>query len=94
MPKWIGDTPVCDLCHSWEPAQPWFVDGRTKMGPWAVMCPCCFFKFGVGLGPAEGQAYHMQSKEPCRPELVVETYRQMVQACARLVAASGDPEAN
>jgi len=46
----------CDLCH--KPVGDAFVDGKTKMGPWANMCyVTCFPKYGVGLGTGKGQHY-------------------------------------
>ena len=32
-------------------------DGRTKMGPWAMMSQASFKKYGVGLGTGKGQKY-------------------------------------
>lgn len=51
--KWTGTVKDCDLCH--RPIQYTFVDGRTKDGRWAIMCPACRIeqgreKLGVGLG--------------------------------------------
>lgn len=52
--KWLGET-KCNLCH--EPALTELVDGKTTMGPWAVMCPGCFLAYGVGIGIGRGQHY-------------------------------------
>jgi len=42
--------PKCDFCgHNAG------YDGKTKMGPWANMCPNCFTDYGVGLGTGKGQ---------------------------------------
>lgn len=38
-----------------------FVDGRTKMGPWANMCVRCHDRHGVGLGTGKGQRYTRQA---------------------------------
>lgn len=44
----------CDVCNG--PLKDVYVDGRTVHGPWANMCPSCFFispgvgKLGVGNG--------------------------------------------
>lgn len=59
--KWRGTEPVeCALCHrrlTWA-----FVDGKTKMGIWALMCPECYAEVGVGLGTGLGQLYELPSK--------------------------------
>ena len=65
MTKWSGST-ICDICK--RPAgsvsdKPWFVDGRTDQGPWALMCPVCFEIFGVGLGLGKGQKYDAKTRE-------------------------------
>jgi hypothetical protein len=53
--KWMGSNPTCDICGK-KPKE-WFVDGKTKMGPWALMCERDFPKMGVGIGPGRGQKY-------------------------------------
>jgi hypothetical protein len=62
--KWLGSQTKCDFCKieltSWTVAA--FVDGKTVMGPWALMCPECFEKYGVGLGLGRGQKYDAQTK--------------------------------
>lgn len=56
--KWIGSLPEkCDLCGVKIKSQKFWVDGRTRMGPWANMCPRCFGQYGVGLGTGAGQKY-------------------------------------
>jgi len=60
--KWRGSTPVCDFCGEWTSGEV-FVDGQTKMGPWALMCEAHFLRFGVGIGPGAGQAYSSDTKE-------------------------------
>lgn len=40
-----------------------FVDGKTKMGPWAVMCPKAFRTYGVGIGLGKGQKYDGKTRE-------------------------------
>lgn len=37
-----------------------FIDGATKMGPWAIMTPASHEKYGRGLGLGKGQKYHQQ----------------------------------
>lgn len=55
---WIGTMPEkCDLCGLKLKTQKFWVDGRTRMGPWANMCPRCFEQNGVGLGLGAGQKY-------------------------------------
>lgn len=34
-----------------------FVDGKTHMGPWAVMCDTCHRRHGTGIGTGKGQRY-------------------------------------
>jgi hypothetical protein len=45
----------CDICL--ELIVDDFVDGETKSGPWANMCPLCHAKHGRGLGIGKGQRY-------------------------------------
>ena len=58
---WLGFDPYCDFCQT-KP-QPWFVDGVTHEGPWALMCPDCFKKHGVGLGVGKGQKFDTKTKK-------------------------------
>jgi hypothetical protein len=54
--RWMGDIPkVCDICK--QEITTTFIDGRTSMGPWALMCPKCHQIYGDGLGPGKGQEY-------------------------------------
>jgi len=59
MGEWLSEHERCDICdgrllpHIVE----FFVDGKTTAGPWALMCPGCFEKHGVGIGPSLGQKY-------------------------------------
>jgi len=66
MTKWLGQTDKCDICgedlHRFVNKQ-WFVDGKTKMGPWALMCARCFEMYGVGLGVGRGQKYDANTLE-------------------------------
>lgn len=34
-----------------------FVDGKTRMGPWALMNPASYRLYGIGLGVGKGQHY-------------------------------------
>jgi len=45
----------CNLCGKVNLSE--FVDGKTRMGPWANMCMPCYRKVGVGLGVGRGQRY-------------------------------------
>lgn len=51
---WIGQAPEsCDVCE--RKLMLSFVDGKTRMGPWAIMCPTCRVevgpaKLGLGMG--------------------------------------------
>ena len=53
---WIGSTPTnCDVCG--KPILDTFVDGKTRGGPWGMMCVPCHGAHGVGLGLGRGQRY-------------------------------------
>jgi len=52
---WMGRTPTHD--DFGDVIYDRFVDGRTKMGPWAIMSPTSFRYNGVGLGVGKGQSY-------------------------------------
>lgn len=57
--KWHGVIPKkCDLCEGELKGA--FVDGRTKIGSWAIMCLPCHKEFGVGLGLGKGQKYELK----------------------------------
>lgn len=52
----------CDICQ--KDAGDKYVDGKTKMGPWANMCMNCWDKYGVGkLGIGFGQSYDNKTGE-------------------------------
>jgi len=58
--NWLSEIPTkCDICH--EPIKGAFVDGKTQMGPWALMCEECHEKFGFGLGIGNGQKYQAET---------------------------------
>lgn len=49
-------TQKCDLCDT--PNLQTYVDGKTRIGPWAYMCLKCWRRVGVGtLGTGLGQQY-------------------------------------
>lgn len=57
---WIGSQPTnCQLCN--EPLQSTFIDGRTRLGHWAIMCPECHMDQAIGLGVGKGQMYAKQT---------------------------------
>ena len=60
MPKWNGSRPLCDLCNE---LHEWFVDGKTLVGLWAIMCPLHFDTYGIGLGLGKGQKYDTATLE-------------------------------
>ena len=55
---WMGEVPKQDDFNN--PIKDTFVDGKTKMGPWAIMGDYSFKKWGVGLGMGKGQKYQKQ----------------------------------
>jgi len=56
--KWRGTWPAhCDICKIDLRIPASFIDGATQFGPWALMCPVCHEKHGVGLGTGKGQEY-------------------------------------
>ena len=62
--KWMGSKPVdCDICSKPFEEYEWFVDGKTMMGPWGLLCPICFRSYGVGLGTGKGQKYNLETLE-------------------------------
>lgn len=63
--QWRGDPLACNFCEQTGVVLDTesFVDGMTKMGPWAVMCDSHFIRFGVGVGPGQGQRYDAKTGE-------------------------------
>lgn len=56
--RWTGSWPAnCDICEVKLTEHSYFVDGATKYGPWALMCPACHIHTGRGLGTGKGQKY-------------------------------------
>lgn len=51
----------CDICD--QQCHSTYVDGKTKQGPWATMCPKCHLAWGVGIGTGKGQRYSAISRE-------------------------------
>ena len=58
----------CELCKKYLPVGSIIIDGKTKGGPWAVMCEDCFKVHGVGLGVGKGQAFTTGEKTLYRIE--------------------------
>lgn len=59
---WLGTPPVhCDICGRTLSNSGIFVDGKTRQGPWAIMCTHCHSSRGVGLGVGKGQKYVMEA---------------------------------
>lgn len=56
--RWTGST-ICDFCgKNARDVGKTFVDGKTRHGPWALMCNNCHvFEGYPKLGPGYGQAY-------------------------------------
>ena len=45
---------ICDVCDNDTTSE--YVDGKTKFGMWATMCPACYGSNGIGLGTGKGPA--------------------------------------
>jgi hypothetical protein len=53
---WMGSNPSrCDICGT--EIKETFVDGKTKYGPWEILCLLCHRKHGIGFGVGRGQRY-------------------------------------
>jgi hypothetical protein len=56
--RWTSAREKCDICEA-SIADTEFVDAKTRMGPWALMCMDCWVEVGAyrtfGLG--KGQHY-------------------------------------
>ena len=60
--KWMGSKPEkCDLCG--KKFEEIFIDGKTEMGPWGLLCGVCHYMYGVGLGTGRGQKYDLKTLE-------------------------------
>jgi hypothetical protein len=56
--KWFGNKPEkCQLCG--EEIVGLFVDCKTYMGPWALMCVHCWHQQGGPIGTGRGQMYDL-----------------------------------
>ena len=61
--KWHGEATECDICERPFRDGKHFIDGKTKSGPWALMCRKCHRTFGVGIGTGRGQVYLVKTFE-------------------------------
>jgi hypothetical protein len=52
---WADKPDTCDICKG--PIIHSFVNGLTRSGTYAIMCPACHLREGVGLSPVLGQLY-------------------------------------
>ena len=58
--KWHGE--ISDKDDFGDSITDTFIDGRTQMGPWAIMSLNSWTKYGVGsLGTGNGQKYKKDS---------------------------------
>lgn len=57
---WSG--PVPDIDDFGCPIVDEFIDGATRMGPWAIMTPQSHRVYGRGLGTGLGQRYRLKAK--------------------------------
>lgn len=55
MTSWVGSVPREDDFGVIIGER--FVDGKTVLGPWAIMSVQSFHTYGVGLGVGKGQLY-------------------------------------
>lgn len=60
---WSGDDPtICQICL--DEITEAFVDGKTRNGSWAILCPICALLEGCQLGLGKGQLYELQENGP------------------------------
>lgn len=60
--KWTGTVPdKCNFCG--DKLTTTFTDGQTVYGSWAIMCPNCHNRYGVGVGLGKGQTYDVKTGE-------------------------------
>ena len=55
---WAGPVPATDDFGA--PIYDTFFDGKTSLGPWAIMSPAMFKVHGRGLGTGLGQCFQRQ----------------------------------
>ena len=57
---WVSPVPThCQVCGMI--LENHFIDGRTFVGYWTIMCLECHSKDGVGLGLGKGQKYEIKT---------------------------------
>jgi len=81
----------CNLCGKVNLSE--FVDGATRIGPWANMCMPCFRSVGRGLGVGRGQRYAKVTPTGSQPvELTAEDaeFKLKVQAAQAHMRARAD----
>jgi len=62
MIYWMGEKPErCEMCGGEFEGS--FVDGKTHLGPWALMCVGCHRTLGCGFGTGRGQKYKWNDEE-------------------------------
>lgn len=67
MSKWQSPPPeTCNLCERSLAGLHSFIDGKTRDGPWAIMCLSCHRVNGVGLGMGRGQEFSLFTLEKIR----------------------------
>ena len=70
--EWYGEVSDCQLCRRKITTE--FIDGLTqrgisrlgvirRSGAWAIMCPNCHSKYGVGTGTGKGQMYRLEDSK-------------------------------
>ena len=64
--KWEHSINRCGLCLRPLKDFPTFIDGKTTLGPWTVMCPPCHALYGTGLGTGHGQEYDTNTRAKLR----------------------------
>ncbi len=61
--KWMSHMQKCDICQVPLDKEERFADAVYKpTGQWALMCPKCFQRFGLGIGDGIGQVYDSKTK--------------------------------
>ena len=54
--KWLSPIPKnCEVCN--KPLGKYFIDGKTVLGCWGLMCEDCHKMAGGELGIGKGQKY-------------------------------------
>lgn len=72
----------CNMCGKERLSE--FVDGKTRLGPWANMCMPCYRKVGVGIGYGRGQRYALVQVSGSAPSAQVQAAQAHTRAKADL----------